>query len=442
LIAPSLQATDAGLLRCLFRAFDEHGIRYCVLHSYERLPELASDLDVAVHPDDYPKLGSVIRVLAGDGFPAIHCINYALGANYLVFAWFDGAAMHLVSVDTVCEHRRRGLLLASGAELTAGRRKWDGMWVSSAQVEFAYRLSKLVLKRTLDGRREERLRALVNELGDAEAVRVAATVFGESWARTVVDACRRANLSATAPQLEERLLRTAPRARLCERAAEALRLWRRWWHPTGLWVALLGPDGVGKSTLIDSIQAQPAGFRRFGVFHWRPMAIGGHQQSGPTDQPHRQTPRPAVPSMLRTLMHFADYWVGYWTKVRPLVGRTGLVVFDRYFDDVLVDPVRYRYGGPRWWLRLLRGLTPRPDLMFILDAPEEVVLARKQECAPERMRVLRSRYLALADGAGRTRVIAASEPPEAVVRQTMQSIASVLHARLERRNPKWFGEEV
>jgi thymidylate kinase len=143
--------------------------------------------------------------------------------------------------------------------------------------------------------------------------------------------------------------------------------------------------------------------------------------------------------MLQLLAHLADYWLGYWVAVRPVVARTGLVIFDRYFDDVIADPVRYRYGGPLWWPRLLRRLTPRPDLLFILDAPEEIVLARKRECEPEQLRMQRQSYLRLAAGDARARVIASGNPPQSVVNQCMESIVALLNQRLRNRNQNWFG---
>ena len=97
-------------------------------------------------------------------------------------------------------------------------------------------------------------------------------------------------------------------------------------------------------------------------------------------------------SAARLFAHFLDYWLGYWLVIRPVLARSCLVVFDRYFDDILIDPERYRYGGPSWLARMLRLLIPKPDLMLVLDAPEEVVLSRKQEIAPEEVQHQRRLY--------------------------------------------------
>ena len=53
-----------------------------------------------------------------------------------------------------------------------------------------------------------------------------------------------------------------------------------------------------------------------------------------------------------------DYTVGWWIMVRPLLVRSTLVVFDRYYHDLLVNPLRYRYGGPMWLARWIGKLIP------------------------------------------------------------------------------------
>ena len=130
--------------------------------------------------------------------------------------------------------------------------------------------------------------------------------------------------------------------------SEIARRRRRWFEPTGIFLVVLGPDGVGKSTLVGRLieQLGPT-FRRHRVFHFRPMLIAPQDETGvPTIDPHGVPPRGAIGSMARLLGLFADYWLGYLVLTRPLVARSGLVVFDRYFHDILIDSRRYRYGGP------------------------------------------------------------------------------------------------
>ena len=46
---------------------------------------------------------------------------------------------------------------------------------------------------------------------------------------------------------------------------------------------------------------------------------------------------------------------------RAVLSQSGLVVFDRYFDDLLIDAKWYRYGKPMWVVRAFRSLIPKSD---------------------------------------------------------------------------------
>src|SRR6266581_3751547 len=71
------QRNHAGFLGSLFRKLDQHGVRYCVLHSWELLPEMiTSDLDIGVHPQDQPKLAIALADVERDGYLLVQNLNY------------------------------------------------------------------------------------------------------------------------------------------------------------------------------------------------------------------------------------------------------------------------------------------------------------------------------------------------------------------------------
>lgn len=432
----------AAFLDALFRHLENSGVRYCVLHSYEGLPtELVSDLDLAVHPDDLPKLQSVFQLLEKESYRPIQRINYAVGANYFVFAWFEGLTLGTQAVDIISEHRRGGLILASGAELVAGRRRKGVFWRADAGTEFSYLLAKKTFKGAISRGQEERLQALVAELGVARAERIAACLFGRAWAGRVLAACAAGCAASVLPALRSPAWRTAvtrnlPKALWCW-IEEAARLLWRWLHPTGLFLIVLGPDGAGKSTLLENLLPQVRGaFRRTRRFHWRPGLLWRRQATGPVAHPHAQAESSPYWSAARVIGHLLDYWLGYWLAVRPMLARSGLVVFDRYFDDLLADPRRYRYHGPLWLVRLLSRVRPKPQLVLVLGAPEEVILSRKQEVTPEAVRRQRLAYDELADRLGAERIDAAA-PAAAVTAVAARVITEYLALRFRGRLSEW-----
>lgn len=168
-------------------------------------------------------------------------------------------------------------------------------------------------------------------------------------------------------------------------------------HKRGLWIALLGPDGVGKSAVIEHLhrRLQP-GFDGVTHFHFRPRFRRCGQSLPPTTQPHDQTPRGTSLSVAKLVYWLIDYWWAYFVTIRPRQRKHGLIVFDRYCPDILVDPVRYRLPPQvMQFAQWMSRLAPRPDLYVLLDAPAEVVRHRKSELPLPELRRQRVAYLSL-----------------------------------------------
>jgi thymidylate kinase len=183
-------------------------------------------------------------------------------------------------------------------------------------------------------------------------------------------------------------------------------------------IAFLGCDGSGKSAVITGVGER---LRAAGVSvvhgHWMPKALDRHRAAGrpaSVDDPHGLPQRGAFVSVLKLAWLAANWWLAWWRDLRRS-SRRGVVLFDRYHADLLVDPRRYRYGGPMSLARLASFLMPRPDVVIYLDAPAEVLLARKQEVPLEALERGRAAYLALAARDGGIRVIDASRPLEVVL---------------------------
>ena len=163
----------------------------------------------------------------------------------------------------------------------------------------------------------------------------------------------------------------------------------------GLWVAVFGPDGAGKSAAIQRLtQELSPCFCGIERFHFRPMFRRQWQDSSPVTNPHGKPPRGSLLSMFKLLYWLADYWYGYVAVIRPALLNSSLILFDRYYPDVLVDPVRYRLpASTLWFAKFLARLVPPPDLYILLDVPAEVVQQRKPEVTCEESHRQRLAYL-------------------------------------------------
>lgn len=438
--APQINACGADLLRRFFALLDEHAIRYCVLHSYEALPEvLPTDLDTAIHPSDVGRLPDVFRSLADCGYIPAQQIGYSVRADYFVFGWTEGGEVKTFPIDVITEHRRGGVRLASGKELVAGRRRYEAFWIPAPASEFRYLLMKKVFKGSISRSQQSRLKALRGELGADEADRIVKELFGPTWAPKVVEALREESfhelLAPLARHVRLHRLVRSPFQTVSYWFGDALRGVKRCWQPTGFFVSVLGPDGVGKSTLLDGLEGQRHLFRRCARFHWRPMLVGGPGRRRGMVSPRSAPPHGLWRSLLGLGLQIADYWLGYLLLLLPALVRSSLIIFDRYYYDMPADPERYRYGGPRKLLELLCRAVPRPDLTLLLDAPADVIVARKDELTLPEAAHLRASYLAIREGVANLHLLDAAQPAEAVLAQANRIIFDEMARRFHQRSP-------
>lgn len=428
----------ADFLHLFFLSLEAYDIRYCILHSYERLPEVSSDLDIAIHQADVEVLQLVFARLSERGYSLVQRFNYAVGAGYFIFIWFEAHALKSIAIDVITEHRRGGLILANGETLLASKERYADFWIANPRTQFSYLLGKNILKGTIAPRLQRRLHDLAVELGYNECIAITSDLFGKRLAPGVTNACLAGEFDALLPSLTASIKRTryvrdwsAP-FRWC--LGETCRIIARWFRPTGLSIALVGPDGVGKSTLVEHLtqRLQPL-FRRSRAYHWRAGMLWSENHSQQNTEPHAQRKSTMLSSVSRLTAHLIDYWLGYWLRVRPMLARSGLIVFDRCFHDIQIDPVRYRYSGPAWFSSILCRLAPRPDLALAVDAPEHVVLSRKQEVSEEELTSQRIRYLQLVTQFTHCNYVDGAQSPEDCAFIAAQSAIKVLSMRVAKR---------
>jgi thymidylate kinase len=244
---------------------------------------------------------------------------------------------------------------------------------------------------------------------------------------------------ASIPALEKELLDSSERESSAVRVLEFARKFRRLIAPSGCWITMLGPDGSGKSSLIEALtDVCRLAFREINSYHLRPRLLlrGNGDPCGKVTDPHGKPARSLGASLAKLAVFWCDYVGGYWLRVRPQLVRSTLVIFDRYYHDLLVDPKRFRSKAPYWITLLVGRLMPLPDLVFILDTPPEVLEARKREVSVEECTRQREAYKKLAaELQRRTRavVIDTSRPLDECVLQAASEIFGFLEARRIRR---------
>ncbi|WP_426573889.1 hypothetical protein [Aquihabitans sp. McL0605] len=169
----------------------------------------------------------------------------------------------------------------------------------------------------------------------------------------------------------------------------------------GWLVALVGPDGTGKSTLAGSMAASLAVPSR--------TLYGGTYRSGTTES--------RVPGMATAAV--AGRLLSTRAQVAWHRSRGRLVVLDRHPVEARPGPDEDLSPKARLRRRALSVLLPMPDLLIALDAPAALLHERRPEHDVAHLEADRQRHLDLAAHTTGSEVVDAAAPADVVRDRTV-----------------------
>lgn len=424
-----LNEADA-LSGLLLSALDVSRIPYVLLSDPRHLDHPRRDIDIGTL--NSRKLLAFLR--AFEGFQCLKLVNaveHATGLRCEFAKVRDrDTCLHKLSLDMIVKLPPALEQAISMADtMAASRLSATGWSVPAPEHAFLYVLYKRLSEQRMDSDACHRLGALWKSAPEASRALVADTLS---------DASIKAVFGAAKTERWEDLSRLRRGRALSvrgswERWSQVARLWRRIVEPVGWSIAILGLDGTGKSTLINHL-AHELGpvFRGVERYHLTTPTDEQQDRTGGR-APHAAPARGPVGSIAKILWFWLRFHIHSWLRVWPGRIRGRLVLHDRYFHDLLVDPLRYRYAGPQWIARTLARWLPKPDCWIVLDAPVSTIRARKSEIEPELAERHRAAYLHLADRLPGATLIDATARGETVAGQTLERILTMLEGRQEKR---------
>jgi thymidylate kinase len=398
------------LVRLAFAALDEQGVHWALLRDGD-LHRPEGDVDVLVARDDFQRAH---EALAGLGFVRLRVWGHGSHAFFLGYHVETDAWIWLDVVTDVRFGRYQSLRVAVEGELLARRERPNGVPILSADDAYwMLLLHSLLDKESVPVRHRARLQELARSAtGNGSLARFFEVAAPSEW--TVVRLTESIGagdwevLDTLGQVLRRRLVSHSGGAALSALANRNLRALSRWIpRSPGMMVALLGPDGAGKSTLAASLR------RSFPTYDVRVVYMGLYQGEAARFV-HR------VPALYVTT-RLALAWARY-IKARTHRAAGRLVVLDRYVYDTFLSP---RHPLPRLrrahaWV-VARSL-PGPDLVLVLDVPGQTAFARKGEDEPASLEHQRRGYLELSRRLRHVHVIDASSGADAVRRQAVSVI--------------------
>jgi thymidylate kinase len=404
------------LLAAAFRALDDARVRWCLLRGEDDLAAPAGDVDVLIAPGDARRAASALATV---GFARLPAPGHGTHRFFLAYDQDADAWLKLDVVTELAFGPHFELRSRAAADCLRRRVRRNGVAVLDDADAFWCLLLHRLLDKGSIGASAGDLRRLAGAGGCANSPLAAEvdSIAAPGCAAAVLLAGARADdaagLEALGPGLAAALARRHPistwHRRLTGRAARRsapLARTRR-----GLTVALLGPDGAGKST------AAAALGRSF------PLPVSTIYMSPANGARPPSSPRGVGLALLLGAL------LGRWLRGQRHRARGRLVLFDRYAYDALLPP-RWALGRRRRLRRWLIGhACPPPTLTVVLDAPSEVLYARKREHSEAVLEADRLAYLRLADGRDAAAVVDATGDADRVRRE----LTAVIWAAYRRR---------
>lgn len=148
-------------------------------------------------------------------------------------------------------------------------------------------------------------------------------------------------------------------------------------------IALFGTDGTGKSTVADLIEAK---CKERGIktqrYHWRPRLLPSRKVDRleiDVTRPDELVERPWAVSLVTYSYFFFDFLLAYFFKFSPFIKSGGVILYERYYYDIVFHPRRYRAKEIGIVADRLVRVLPKPDIIVQLFGEPKVIQSRKPE---------------------------------------------------------------
>lgn len=382
---------------------------YTVLRNYKGLPlnNTSRDIDVLIEKKEFLKIESkIIDIIIASGFKVITLYRSEKIVTY-VCAKVSNGEIDLVQFDFFFNTSLFGIILLDVQSVLNSKEFNGAIYHVSKEYEF---LDKYLQLKFLNKPYPQKYKALKAEMRQNKLLSNLLKQTTGVGSLTALEGITSTNFKM---RVLFQNLQRKPFKQIVLLTSFLWHYFKNILFYKGFSIGFTGPDGSGKTTVINTIVEQlNTVYAAIEMFHFRPHLIPNLGEAAKKTKlksevdvdysnPHRGGKTNKLSSLIRLLYYSVDYIVGYFFRVRRYLKQRNVVIFDRYFTDIIADSRRSSiFLNPIFLYLFGKIVIPKLDYNILLTANTETILARKQELTAEGIDTINKKLNYLADKKG------------------------------------------
>jgi len=389
---------NKGVISLLFEFLNQKKIPYLVLRNYENLPEKpleGSDIDLLIDKDNEEKYFTALKNALSEagGFILLkirqsNCLS--------CFVYQKEPFSFGIWIDAFWELSTKSFIWADGNFLLQNHCQYQkGFFIPPAGGEAATLFVKEVLSRPFI---KERYRLKIPGFVKADKENFIKTLepyFDKKIIQEMVQVCLEGKWEKASKKRKSWRNHLVINHFLRRPLVQSFRFvdfvfsqFKKIITQKGIIIAVLGPDGVGKTTICEGLKERAKNFFFKKVYqyhsHFGFFPELGKMYSLIRGRKILEQEKAAIQEkpigFLRAILHlfyyglecFLSWPLVFWLKIGG-----NLIVFDRYFYDFIATKTHRKI--PFWMFSVIARIIPRPDIIFTVEARPETIYGRKKE---------------------------------------------------------------